>query len=93
MRKATGAGMPAVKLCLLAAAVGATVSFAGAAALEDDLGRNETRVRSASYPLTPGRTVEQIALLERHIAEQLGGHPDRAIFTSLPRSGSVRAAR
>ena len=35
---------------------------------------------------------EQTSLLEERIAEQLGGHPDGAIFTSLPRSGSVRAA-
>jgi len=34
----------------------------------------------------------QITVLEGHIAEQLAGHPDGAIFTSLPRSGSVRAA-
>ena len=35
---------------------------------------------------------EQIAELETRIAEQLADHPDGAIFTSLPRSGSVRAA-
>jgi len=35
---------------------------------------------------------EQIADLESRIAEQLGCHPDGPIFTSLPRSGSVRAA-
>ena len=35
---------------------------------------------------------EQIAGLEARIAEQLAEHPDGAIFTSLPRSGSVRAA-
>ena len=35
---------------------------------------------------------EQVAVLERRIAEQLALHPDGAIFTSLPRSGSVRAA-
>jgi transposase len=35
---------------------------------------------------------EQIAELETHIAEQLERHPDGAIFTSLPRSGTVRAA-
>jgi transposase len=35
---------------------------------------------------------EQIADLETRIAEQLAAHPDGAIFTSLPRSGSVRAA-
>ena len=35
---------------------------------------------------------EQISLLEERIAEQLRCHPDGAIFTSLPRSGTVRAA-
>jgi transposase len=35
---------------------------------------------------------QQIARLEAAIAEQLAAHPDGAIFTSLPRSGMVRAA-
>ncbi|MGI8675871.1 MAG: IS110 family transposase [Nocardioidaceae bacterium] len=35
----------------------------------------------------------QIKALENQIADQLAAHPDAAIFTSLPRSGSVRAAR
>ena len=35
----------------------------------------------------------QIAHLADTIADQLAVHPDAAIFTSLPRSGSVRAAR
>ncbi len=35
----------------------------------------------------------QIKALEDQIAEQLAAHPDAAIFTSLPRSGTVRAAR
>jgi transposase len=35
----------------------------------------------------------QIAALDERIAEQLAVHPDAAIFTSLPRSGTVRAAR
>ena len=34
----------------------------------------------------------QIKALEQ-IADQLAAHPDAAIFTSLPRSGTVRAAR
>jgi transposase len=34
----------------------------------------------------------QAKALEAHIVEQLGQHPDRAIFTSLPRAGQVRAA-
>jgi transposase len=36
---------------------------------------------------------DQIRVLEELIADQLAGHPDAAIFTSLPRSGTVRAAR
>jgi transposase len=35
----------------------------------------------------------QIRTLATSIAEQLDVHPDAKIFTSLPRSGSVRAAR
>lgn len=35
----------------------------------------------------------QIAALETHIREQLALHPDAATFTSLPRSGQVRAAK
>src|SRR5206468_2050266 len=35
----------------------------------------------------------QIEILAARIAEQLALHPDQAIFTSLPRSGTVRAAR
>ncbi|MEO7061283.1 MAG: IS110 family transposase [Lapillicoccus sp.] len=35
----------------------------------------------------------QIATLESSIAAQLQVHPDRAIMTSLPRSGMLRAAR
>jgi transposase len=37
--------------------------------------------------------IEQIRALDDQIAEQLAAHPDAAIFTSLPRSGTVRAAR
>jgi transposase len=40
-----------------------------------------------------GALREQIRGLEEAIAVQLAGHPDAAIFTSLPRSGTVRAAR
>ena len=36
---------------------------------------------------------EQIKALEEQIADQLAHHPDAAIFTSLPRAGTVRAAR
>jgi len=37
--------------------------------------------------------VEQIKALSEQIAEQLDAHTDAHIFTSLPRSGTVRAAR
>jgi transposase len=36
--------------------------------------------------------VEQIKILDKQIAAQLAEHADAHIFTSLPRSGSVRAA-
>jgi hypothetical protein len=35
----------------------------------------------------------QIEALEDRIGEQLTLHPDAEIFTSLPRSGSIRAAQ
>jgi transposase len=35
----------------------------------------------------------QITTLDQQIAQQLADHPDAAIFTSLPRLGTVRAAR
>ena len=35
----------------------------------------------------------QIKALEGQIADQLARHPDAAIFTSLPKAGTVRAAR
>ena len=41
---------------------------------------------------TIGAVREQITVLEARIGEQLALHPDGAIFRSLPRSGSVRAA-
>jgi penicillin-binding protein 1B len=41
-----------------------------AASLEDDVGRSETRVRSAPFPVMPGRTVEELGLEER--LRQLG---------------------
>jgi transposase len=36
---------------------------------------------------------EQINALEDQIATQLAAHPDAAIFTSLPKAGTIRAAR
>jgi len=36
---------------------------------------------------------EQIHALDEQIAAQLHEHPDAAIFTSLPRAGTIRAAR
>ena len=36
---------------------------------------------------------EQIAALDKQIAVQPAAHPDAAIFTSLPKAGTVRAAR
>ena len=37
--------------------------------------------------------VEQIAILSKQIGDQLAAHADAHIFTSLPRAGTVRAAR
>ena len=37
--------------------------------------------------------VEQIKILDKQVGEQLAAHADAHIFTSLPRSGTVRAAR
>ena len=42
---------------------------------------------------TLGTLVEQIKALTEQITEQLDTHTDAHIFTSLPRSGTVRAAR
>jgi transposase len=36
---------------------------------------------------------EQITALQDQLADALAAHPDRDIFTSLPRAGTVRAAR
>ena len=37
--------------------------------------------------------IEQIGVLQAQIAAALAAHPDALIFTSLPRAGTVRAAR
>jgi transposase len=55
----------------------------------------EGRTRGAVSEALVGALVgvrEQIAVLEARIAEALALHPDGQIFTSLPRSGTVRAA-
>jgi transposase len=36
---------------------------------------------------------DQITALDAHIAKQLALHPDRAIWQSLPRAGTIRAAK
>jgi transposase len=51
----------------------------------------ETVTRALTAVLASLNT--QIKALEAHIAEQLASHADGHIFTSLPRSGTVRAAR
>jgi transposase len=52
------------------------------------------RAHATRAPLTVLTSlVEQIRALEAQIAEQLALHADAQIFTSLPRSGTVRAAR
>ncbi|SCL14807.1 IS110 family transposase [Micromonospora inyonensis] len=46
-----------------------------------------------AYLATLAAIVAQIDALNQQITEALDLHPDRDIFTSLPRSGTVRAAR
>ena len=48
---------------------------------------------TASYVTLLRALVEQIKTLEKRIDHQLDAHADAHIFTSLPRSGRVRAAR
>jgi transposase len=57
---------------------------------EDGLARAHI---TRAYLATLTTLREQITALERQISEQLAAHPDNQIFTSLPRSGTVRAAR
>ncbi|MEW2386703.1 IS110 family transposase [Micromonospora sp. NPDC047707] len=46
-----------------------------------------------AYLATLAAIVAQIDTLNQQITDTLDRHPDRDIFTSLPRSGTVRAAR
>jgi transposase len=46
-----------------------------------------------AYVATLRTLREQIKTLDREISQQLAAHPDSNTFTSLPRSGTVRAAR
>lgn len=46
-----------------------------------------------AYLTTVTTLMEQIKALEQQISHALHQHPDREIFTSLPRTGTVRAAR
>ena len=48
---------------------------------------------TGAYLAALDTVVEQIALLEQQITRALHAHPDAEIFTSLPRSGTIRAAR
>jgi transposase len=46
-----------------------------------------------AYVATLKALKEQISALDAQIRELLSAHPDSEVFTSLPRSGTVRAAR
>jgi len=58
----------------------------------DDHGLARSHITLA-YVATLRALREQITTLDRQISEQLAAHPDNNTFTSLPRSGTVRAAR
>jgi transposase len=58
----------------------------------DDEGLARAHITLA-YVATLRALREQITLLEQQISQQLAAHPDNNTFTSLPRSGTVRAAR
>jgi len=60
--------------------------------LTGDEGLARTHITLA-YLATLTALREQITALDHQIREQLAAHPDVEIFTSLPRSGTVRAAR
>jgi transposase len=57
-----------------------------------DGGTAQAHITRAMVTVLTG-LVDQIRALEAQIAEQLALHADAHIFTSLPRSGTVRAAR
>lgn len=48
---------------------------------------------TAAYLTALTALLEQITVLEQQITDALATHPDGRIFTSLPRAGTVRAAR
>ena len=48
---------------------------------------------TGAYLAALDTVAEQITLLEQQITDALHTHPDAPVFTSLPRSGTVRAAR
>ncbi len=79
----SGRTQPAALFARLTAAPRGATGDAGAAAAQI------TRALVAALTAL----VEQIKALGEQIAEQLAGHVDAPIFTSLPRSGTVRAAR
>ena len=58
----------------------------------DDKGEARGHITLA-YVATLRALREQITALEQQISQQLAAHPDQDLFTSLPRSGTVRAAR
>lgn len=74
---------PAIMQAHLAAAPRGAIGIEGAAQAQ------VTRALLAAL----STLVEQIRILSDQIAEQLHLHADAHIFTSLPRSGTVRAAR
>lgn len=79
--KRGNAAPPAVLAARLEAAAAGTGHDAGLAAV--------TRVLTATVAGLAG----QIRNMETEIAAQLGAHPDAGIFLSLPRAGTLRAAR
>ena len=54
---------------------------------------NSQATITASYVALLGTLTQQIKTLAAQIDRQLDHHPDAPIFTSLPRSGRIRAAR